>query len=280
MDQSHVAESLRGYANQVADIRSGLPSGAGLRDSALTLAGQMLNNDFQYQMWQENNAYNTPAAQMKRLLDAGLNPNLAYQSVNTGNSGSPSSGGYDVGASVSARQKAVQTQTQRAQMVVGAISSGIDLMQKFFGMVQSGQQIQQNQMQLEFDKTVRSLRGDGSMPITMYTDANGVPVQLGLGHLHYLSRFGGNILPNLYNALNSTSLRDLQGTNSALNTFKLKHLLPWDERLKSQVFDAKEFQNNMLKYQMEMLNTMPPFMRQAYMLFIGPLLNLLPKFVQ
>lgn len=33
----------------------------------------------QHKLWQENNAYNSPAAQMARLKAAGLNPNLVYQ---------------------------------------------------------------------------------------------------------------------------------------------------------------------------------------------------------
>lgn len=34
--------------------------------------------DYQMAMWNANNAYNTPAEQMKRLREAGLNPNLVY----------------------------------------------------------------------------------------------------------------------------------------------------------------------------------------------------------
>lgn len=34
--------------------------------------------DYQMAMWEANNAYNTPAEQMKRLREAGLNPNLVY----------------------------------------------------------------------------------------------------------------------------------------------------------------------------------------------------------
>lgn len=45
-----------------------------------------LQNQYNIDMWQRNNEYNSPAAQMQRLSDAGLNPNLAYGSVSTGNS--------------------------------------------------------------------------------------------------------------------------------------------------------------------------------------------------
>ena len=41
---------------------------------------QKFQNDYNYRMWQEQNAYNTPSAQMERLAAAGLNPNLVYGS--------------------------------------------------------------------------------------------------------------------------------------------------------------------------------------------------------
>ena len=42
----------------------------------------------QWSMWNANNAYNTPAAQASRMRDAGINPDLAYNQIDTGNSGS------------------------------------------------------------------------------------------------------------------------------------------------------------------------------------------------
>lgn len=37
-----------------------------------------LDRNFQLAMWNQNNLYNTPSAQMQRFKDAGLNPNLIY----------------------------------------------------------------------------------------------------------------------------------------------------------------------------------------------------------
>ena len=37
------------------------------------------------EMWNKVNAYNSPKSQLQRLVDAGLNPNLAYGNVSTGN---------------------------------------------------------------------------------------------------------------------------------------------------------------------------------------------------
>lgn len=49
----------------------------------------LLTNRANRKAVEEQNAYNTPRAQMQRLKDAGLNPNLMYQQGNTGNQASP-----------------------------------------------------------------------------------------------------------------------------------------------------------------------------------------------
>lgn len=49
------------------------------------------NREFSLDMWNRNNEYNTPLAQMQRLKDAGLNPNLMYGQGTTGNSSAPAS---------------------------------------------------------------------------------------------------------------------------------------------------------------------------------------------
>lgn len=69
--------------------------GAGL-DALTGLLGNQSTNkankelaEYQYQkdleMWNRSNEYNTPAAQMQRYKDAGLNPNLMYGQGNSGN---------------------------------------------------------------------------------------------------------------------------------------------------------------------------------------------------
>lgn len=40
-------------------------------------------------MWNKQNEYNTPAMQMQRMSEAGLNPNLMYGQGNVGNAGTP-----------------------------------------------------------------------------------------------------------------------------------------------------------------------------------------------
>ena len=71
-------------------IFDGLVSGIG--SVASTLIGNSANiqlareqREWDYKMWKENNEYNTPQNQMKRLRDAGLNPGLAMSNGLIGN---------------------------------------------------------------------------------------------------------------------------------------------------------------------------------------------------
>ena len=47
-------------------------------DRKLVRQQNELSRNWNEKMWHEQNAYNTPSAQIGRLLDAGLNPALAY----------------------------------------------------------------------------------------------------------------------------------------------------------------------------------------------------------
>lgn len=48
--------------------------------------------EYDYKMWQENNAYNTPSAQVERLKAAGINPALALSNISSGESRSTAGG--------------------------------------------------------------------------------------------------------------------------------------------------------------------------------------------
>lgn len=62
--------------------------------------------DYNLEMWNKQNAYNTPAEQMKRLKDAGINPYMALGSVQSGQAGSV--GGVNPAQGTSARVEAFQ----------------------------------------------------------------------------------------------------------------------------------------------------------------------------
>jgi hypothetical protein len=77
-------------AAAVGGIISGIGSlGASLLGNSGAKRRQELANKQNIEFWNMQNAYNTPKAQMSRLKDAGLNPNLIYGSnANTGVAGS------------------------------------------------------------------------------------------------------------------------------------------------------------------------------------------------
>lgn len=84
-------------------IGAGLISGAGSLIGGITNAfGQSSanetniqlareNREWQEMMWNKQNEYNSPAAQIQRMKEAGLNPALMYSQGNVGNAGSPGS---------------------------------------------------------------------------------------------------------------------------------------------------------------------------------------------
>lgn len=60
--------------------------------------------EYDYKMWQENNAYNTPASQVQRLKDAGINPALALGNISTGESAS-TAGGQSIPTTTASRNE-------------------------------------------------------------------------------------------------------------------------------------------------------------------------------
>lgn len=73
-------------ANYTGDVVSGLFGivGKGM-DYAFNSNLTWQQNAFNREMWDLNNTYNSPANQMKRFEEAGLNPSLLYGQISSGN---------------------------------------------------------------------------------------------------------------------------------------------------------------------------------------------------
>lgn len=73
-------------------INSGLSRRNSRRNVDRTIAGNLELSQYEFSQnlaqWERQNAYNTPAAQMQRYKDAGLNPNLIYGQGTPGNAAS------------------------------------------------------------------------------------------------------------------------------------------------------------------------------------------------
>lgn len=90
------------------------------------------NNDYNYWLWQQQQEYNSPVNQRKRLEEAGLNPN--YQSVDSGNIGSlPTSSGSIAPSIGSNHQRNVQNALQIANGILDSVSQGIRSMSDLSG---------------------------------------------------------------------------------------------------------------------------------------------------
>lgn len=57
------------------------------KNRQFALQQQRFQNQFNLDMWNRQNAYNSPASQVQRLMQAGLNPNLAYGQLGSGDAG-------------------------------------------------------------------------------------------------------------------------------------------------------------------------------------------------
>lgn len=82
-----------GILSDISSPITGLISGIGgiFAQNSANKANMKLaeyQNEQNIAMWERNNAYNTPAAQVQRYVEAGLNPNLMYSQGSTGNSSS------------------------------------------------------------------------------------------------------------------------------------------------------------------------------------------------
>lgn len=239
----------------------------------------LLQNELSKQAWEANNEYNSPANQMKRLLDAGLNPNLAYNLATSGNSSSPADVTSKISGSAAAHAgtSAKQAQTQRIAQAFGAISQSIQMFQQVLGLAQGVQQYKSNQLQLNFDKLVAAsfLNDNGRGAKTIFTDDSGQPWSVTPPEIMYFGHFGKGqgLLPTLNALLNGESLRNLQGTQATLNRYTHEYLQPWQAKLMKQDWEMTDVNQQMLNYQNEMLNLLPPELRGIYNLIIAPLIG-------
>lgn len=74
-----------------AAIGAGASVGSGIGSRRTSYEVQRRQNAHNLEMWNKNNAYNSPVEQMKRQLQAGLNP-VADEGIDNGNSSQPAQG--------------------------------------------------------------------------------------------------------------------------------------------------------------------------------------------
>lgn len=156
--------------NAVVSAGSGI---AGLfgRKKAYKRSKQLMSHqlDLSKQMWEYQNAYNTPEKQMQRLKDAGLNPALMYGQGTTGNAqgapqaqyndlapySSPAEHAQSVAAGVqmslaNAQKRNIESQTT-LNSITGAVKSGE------FGIAKEMSKYQMGQLEADTTKKYQEI---------------------------------------------------------------------------------------------------------------------------
>lgn len=203
-------------------------------DLAKYQADQNLN------LWNLNNEYNTPEAQMQRYKDAGLNPNLIYGSgsASAGNSSSPAKG-YD--APTLQRAEVHNYMPQASQLLMNGLQQAMQI-KKTQAEIDS---IRQNTENLGVDNQLKRLNA-------IYFEMRNAKTEAEKDF--WIPMFQAELAKvDSVGVLNWTNAQNVD-TNRRLT----EALKPYEiEFRKTQLFNAQET-NNQLKF----LNSLQPLKRQ------------------
>lgn len=114
-----------------------------------------MNNDFNERMWNQNNEYNTPSAQVQRLIDAGINPSSQYGSYSNVSNGQV----QGTQATVQAGQYDPNAKTNRFASQIGMVQTVLQSLNQVFE-----QGIETQKLGIEYEDLKNRLRlGDYSI---------------------------------------------------------------------------------------------------------------------
>lgn len=125
--------SFSGSSPAQLNVRHGMVSAMDPGTDALNQAAMAVyNNDYNYWLWQQQASYNSPAAQRRRMEEAGLNPN--YQSIDGGNLGSIPSSTGSITPSVGRNATALAAQGINAfNALIDGVKKGVETVSELSG---------------------------------------------------------------------------------------------------------------------------------------------------
>lgn len=109
-------------------------------------------NELELERWRLNNEYNSPRAQMERMIEAGINPAAAYQSVSSGNASSapnvhqPGSAAFH---DTSDKLQRINTIMNGITSIMSTINQGIDAVSGIQGIAYNAQDRWYNNLRYE-----------------------------------------------------------------------------------------------------------------------------------
>lgn len=111
--------------------------GPGFADAYYDAKMAQYNNEYNYWLWQQQSEYNSPAAQMARAKEAGLNPNVVAGNVSSGNLTSiPSSNGKLSGNVAANQLNLANLGVNSFNALLKAVGEGIDATSRISGIPQ------------------------------------------------------------------------------------------------------------------------------------------------
>lgn len=255
------------WADYVEDARTGFAAGIGdssttwkemgdsSRTSVLNMAQAQYENDYNEKMWNLQNEYNSPSAQMARYKAAGLNPNLIYSQGSSGNASSAPTAAHVTHQSTEVEQKL--SKLSSALQMAGMVNQ---LVGNVVGVSKGAQELKA----LKFENYVNDLReryfrdhlNGGVFSIDQNATISDRSTQIAMSYL----------FPGYSNALSTLGLlpykKLTEDFKSDIMSFNYNNILPkmsayWEGRT-----DINSFQKELLQYQTEFMKSLDPQTRQ------------------
>lgn len=244
-------------------------------------------------MWDLMNEYNTPAAQMQRFKDAGLNPNLVYSQASSGNASSPVS--YKA-PQVNFTPKASKTEQFNRKLdgilqIVGAVNN---LTQNIGQMYDTSLNIGLKQNQLyrsNFDlATLRyafpgagySTKDFGPSHFTNFDQIN--PLSPDFDPAMYRAASLSGQLPQFYNQyLTADQQRELTTFRSKYQEYYNANILPKFNEYQQGKIDLQQFEKSLNEYSENARNMVPSWLRgilDPLFHYLGPMIKMIFKDVR
>lgn len=249
-------------------------------------------NAHEVAMWNMQNEYNTPSAQMQRFKDAGLNPMLIYQQGNPGNA-SNAPGTHVPNAEI----KTDADRLAKINGIMSIIGQFNQMIGQAFGVTEQAMDIGLKRNQLawsNYDYSAASNlipgfgHGRSASPgyrITETLGPNGEYVNSLLssldpsdpnfspGEFRVLQRLG--IAPYYPKGLTAEANAYLSGKRADYQQYYNEHLAPLIKDYYEGRNSVQELRRGMLQYESDMLNMLPP----EYRAIIAPIFDYIRPFI-
>lgn len=237
-------------------------------------------NDYDLNLWNLMNEYNSPQSQMQRFKEAGLNPMLVYQQGTPGNASSPANSTMP-NVKLTPQQDAAE-KVQMANDVIGMVSNLAENVASLWG---SGYDLQLKKNEVlasDFNKNVMTHSfpyQPGIAPAVNYANIQETlnPLSPKFDPLAYLAFQKQGQMPSFFNNyLTADTQRTLLGFKAAYQDYYNKNLLPKFNEYQQGKIDLLGIEKEIENYNKTSMEMIPAEWRGI----IQPIIDWLSPFVK